>query len=469
VVGHFSTHSPLVTNLLEPALDAVLAQTSATVWLIGQDGDRFRARYIGPRAWFSDRVHATGALTSDALSEALARCDVLLQPYPDGVSARRTSTLAALRAGKPVVTNGGRLTEPFWRHDPGVELVDAPDPAALGATLVRLLGDDVRLACVAQAGRQLYARRFDVSHALASLNHQPDRGELRSQNVEFKTQHAELRRNAELKTQDSERGTRSSHSMAATAPVAAGHYAEKQLNCRSSVIAFSHRARFETAVRLAGQHRTLRLLDYGSGDGTFLTLAAQNFAACVGADLARDQVDDCRRRLASLRSVSFCEIGDLRGDRHDHAYAVVTCMEVLEHCTPAVVDTVLADLARLVAPDGRVIISVPIETGPSFLLKYAVRTVAGWRGLGDYKHYEHCPVGEAVRMIAATKHTRIERPVYDDGRGGFHSHYGFNWRSLAESAGRVLRLERTMFSPFNTPGGLLDSQAWLVCRPHDSR
>jgi hypothetical protein len=144
-------------------------------------------------------------------------------------------------------------------------------------------------------------------------------------------------------------------------------------------------------------------------------------------------------------------------------------MEVLEHCTPAVVDAVLGDLARLVAPDGRVIISVPIETGPSFLLKYAVRTVAGWRGLGDYRHYEKYPVGDAVRMIASTKQTRLARPVYDDGRHGFHSHYGFNWRHLAERARQVLCIERTVFSPFNTPGGLLDSQAWLVCRPRESR
>jgi glycosyltransferase involved in cell wall biosynthesis len=172
-VGHFGTHSPLVTNLLEPALDIVLAQTSATVWLIGQDSDSFRARYIGQRARFSDRVHATGALTPDALSETLARCDVLVQPYPDGVSARRTSTLALLRAGKPVVTNGGLLTEPFWRHDPGVEIVDAPDSAALADAVVHLLSSDLLRARVAQAGRHLYARRFDVSHALTALNDEP--------------------------------------------------------------------------------------------------------------------------------------------------------------------------------------------------------------------------------------------------------------------------------------------------------
>ena len=48
--------------------------------------------------------------------------------------------------------------------------------------------------------------------------------------------------------------------------VAHGHYAEKQLHCRSSVIAFSHRARFKKALELAGEDAQGRLLDYGSGD-----------------------------------------------------------------------------------------------------------------------------------------------------------------------------------------------------------
>ena len=101
------------------------------------------------------------------------------------------------------------------------------------------------------------------------------------------------------------------------------------------------------------------------------------FASSVGADIARDQVEDCRRRFAHLPAVSFCELRDLAGPAHTHAYAVVTCMEVLEHCPEAAVREALRDMARLVAPGDKVILSVPIETGLSFLLKYGVRTVAG--------------------------------------------------------------------------------------------
>ena len=249
------------------------------------------------------------------------------------------------------------------------------------------------------------------------------------------------------------------------AGVTHGHYAEKQLDCRSSVIAFSHRARFEKALELAGRERGAKLLDYGSGDGTFLSLLDGRFGSCVGADIAADQVEDCRRRFAQVPDVSFCELRDLAGREHTHAYAVVTCMEVLEHCPEAAARDALRDMARLVAPGGKVIISVPIETGLSFLLKYGVRTVAGWRGLSDYRHYERYPLGEALRMVCATARTHVRRPVYSGNGFEFHSHYGFNWRHIERDARAVMSVERITFSPFPMLGGMLNSQAWLVCRP----
>ncbi len=247
-----------------------------------------------------------------------------------------------------------------------------------------------------------------------------------------------------------------------------GHYARKQLDCRSSVIAFSHRARFETAIALAGSNPRGRILDYGSGDGTFLSMVAGRFGECLGADIARDQVEDCRARFAVVPNVHFCELAALRERGHEQMYDVVTCMEVLEHCPPSALRAILGDIARLVAPGGRVIISVPIETGPTFVVKYAVRTVAGWRGLSDYRYYERYPIGDALRMIFATRRTQVHRPISNEGGFETHSHYGFNWHHVEEQVAAVLTIERRLFSPFNLFGGAFSSQAWLVCRPQSA-
>jgi SAM-dependent methyltransferase len=242
-----------------------------------------------------------------------------------------------------------------------------------------------------------------------------------------------------------------------------GHYYRKQLGCKSSVIAWSHRSRFRMGLRLVGPSPR-RLLDYGCGDGTFLAMAADRIQAGCGADIAPDQIKDCQQRLAGLTNLRFCTIGELDGS-HDATYDVVTCMETLEHCTAPVVEIVLRDLARLVAPDGRVVISVPIEIGPAFVLKYALRKAAAWRGLSDYRHYESYSVRNALRMVFAGKNTVVERPVYGPPDAPSHSHYGFNWRALRERVRAHLVVEHTRFSPLGFLGGLLSSQAWFVCRP----
>jgi len=138
-------------------------------------------------------------------------------------------------------------------------------------------------------------------------------------------------------------------------------------------------------------------------------------------------------------------------------------METLEHCTEDVVAAVLRDLNRLVKPDGRVIISVPIEIGPTFILKAVVRGLAAARGLSDYRYYERYSVPDALRMIAASRNTRIRRATHGEPNALSHSHHGFNWRALRVTIAAELRLRELHFTPLSVPGGLVSSQAWFVC------
>ena len=248
--------------------------------------------------------------------------------------------------------------------------------------------------------------------------------------------------------------------------VAEGHYYRKQLGCKSGVIAWSHRSRFRVGLRLIGPS-VPKLLDYGCGDGTFLAMAANRVQEAWGADIAADQVIDCQKRLASFTNLRFCTISELADDIHSGAYPVVTCMETLEHCTAPIVEVVLRDLARLVSPGGRVIISVPIEIGPTFLLKSVVRRAAAWRGLSDYRHYEKYAFRNALRMVFARRDTVLDRPVYGEPDAPSHSHYGFNWRAMRERVRAHLTVERNLFSPLGYFGGWVSSQAWFICRPRN--
>jgi 2-polyprenyl-3-methyl-5-hydroxy-6-metoxy-1,4-benzoquinol methylase len=247
----------------------------------------------------------------------------------------------------------------------------------------------------------------------------------------------------------------------------AGEYARKQLFGRG-VIAWSHGRRFATARRLAEPHAGAALLDYGCGDGSFLALVRDLFPLSVGVEVDPALVADARARFpgGSPRFLHTAEAAALA----DGSFGVVTCMEVLEHCPEETAEHVIAELGRLVAPEGTVLVSVPVETGPSLLVKQAARAVAGWRGVPGYRDRERYTPAELARMVFATRGTAVERPLYetrfaDGAPNRYHGHKGFNWRRLAERLRRDFHLRDLRFSPVPLPGGLLASQVWMTCGP----
>jgi len=255
--------------------------------------------------------------------------------------------------------------------------------------------------------------------------------------------------------------------LGADAALRDGHYAAKQIYCKDRLIAFSHRRRFEMGLRLASMFRGRRLLDYGCGDGTFLALLCETDAApasAVGAEIDDAQVDDCRARLGHLTGVTFEHIDNLDGEAHRGAYDGVVCMEVLEHVVE--LDAIIDRLHRVLANDGTLIVSVPVETGLPLLLKQAARRVAGWRGIGDYPGTSPYTLREYAASLFAGRVAHITRPVYNVGGRGlpFHDHKGFNWRALADRLSRRFDIQRVVASPFPPLGYQFATQVWFVAQ-----
>jgi SAM-dependent methyltransferase len=248
--------------------------------------------------------------------------------------------------------------------------------------------------------------------------------------------------------------------------LAGGHYADKQLFSKARLIAWSHRRRFQTALDLASRHRMARLLDYGCGDGTFLAMLLAGPGApgsAVGFDLSDTALAECRTRLGHLPSLSFVGADDLRSPAHDGRYDGLVCMEVLEHVVEP--EAVLADFERLLAPGGRVLISVPVETGLPILVKQSVRRVAGWFGIGDYPGTSPYTAAQLLRAVFAGEAPHLERPVFrHPGGEPWHDHKGFNWQTLRARLARRFDVEATMSSPFLWLPPHLGTQAWFVAR-----
>jgi len=169
VVGHFGTYGGLIAPLLEPALLAILAPPSTSVaLLLGAGGPAFAERLTRAHPSLAGRVHAPGRLPRAALSVHLQACDAVVQPYPDGVSARRTTAMAALANGVPMVSNAGRFTEPQWAAA-GIPLAAVADAGALAAEVLDLLDDPPRRRHLAAAESDFYLREFSMGRTLRTL------------------------------------------------------------------------------------------------------------------------------------------------------------------------------------------------------------------------------------------------------------------------------------------------------------
>jgi 2-polyprenyl-3-methyl-5-hydroxy-6-metoxy-1,4-benzoquinol methylase len=249
--------------------------------------------------------------------------------------------------------------------------------------------------------------------------------------------------------------------------LASGDYARKQIYCPSRVVAWSHGSRFRLAARLASTSAGGRLLDYGCGDGTFMALTCGTFAAAVGADIDAAQLAECRRRLADLPGLEFVGTADLQGPQHDSSYDIVTCMEVLEHCVDAARVRVLDHVRGLIAPGGRVVVSVPIEIGPALAGKQFFRAVAAWRGQGDYRYRETYSPRELLLATLARPHLARAQYSVDTPSGplDYCGHKGFDWRVLEKEIRDRFHVERRLFTPLGRLGALLNSQVWFVCTP----
>jgi SAM-dependent methyltransferase len=211
-----------------------------------------------------------------------------------------------------------------------------------------------------------------------------------------------------------------------------------------------------------------RLLDYGCGDGTFVAMVHAGFTEACGVDVEPDQIAGCRTRLGDLSGVRFRMTREL-GASETEAWDVVTCMEVLEHCLVPERRRIVGELGRLCAPGGLIVVSVPIETGPSLVGKQLVRAIAGLRGLGDYAHRERYTPLEMLRGAAGLA---VPRVVFDghgsEGTFQYYGHKGFDWRDVQREISERLVIERRMFSPLSWAGPTVNSQAWFVCRPKAS-
>ena len=115
------------------------------------------------------RIQSAGELSESAISAHLLSCDLLVQSYYNGVSTSRTSVMAGLHHGIPVVTFEGSNTEQIWRQSEAVALVPWPSISQAAERISQLLDSPEERTRLANTGKNLYHMHFCVEKAVETL------------------------------------------------------------------------------------------------------------------------------------------------------------------------------------------------------------------------------------------------------------------------------------------------------------
>ena len=167
LIGHFGSMRGVVTEILEPMIRRLLeGKPDRRIVLIGSGSEALAARFRALWPELASRIVAAGNLPRDQTAEYVAACDVMVEPYPDGVSTRRSSTMGPLALGCVVVTNDGPWTEPLWRESGAVALAVSSDAGLLCERVEEVLRS--RPALGARAA-QFYDSKFSLRHTVAVM------------------------------------------------------------------------------------------------------------------------------------------------------------------------------------------------------------------------------------------------------------------------------------------------------------
>jgi glycosyltransferase involved in cell wall biosynthesis len=169
LLGHFGTYGGPITQMLDAALPSLLDRAGRVAVMLGRGSTGFVAALCRRHPQFASRCIARPDLPAHDVACHLAACDVLLQPYLDGVSSRRTSTMAGLALGKATVTTDGPATEPVWREHRLVAFARSADGVGLVETIEQLLADGNECKALGERAAAGYELYFSLGRTVETL------------------------------------------------------------------------------------------------------------------------------------------------------------------------------------------------------------------------------------------------------------------------------------------------------------
>jgi SAM-dependent methyltransferase len=194
------------------------------------------------------------------------------------------------------------------------------------------------------------------------------------------------------------------------------------------------------------------VLDYGCADAHLLSyfIGQLSRAKLVGYDPNPKLLSQASSAVSAGAQLTT-DIDALLAKRPG-VFSLIYCIEVCEHLTDKALAQLFRNIRTLAAPRGRIIIGVPIETGPSGFLKALYRMSKRGR--------QGANLEKAMRSLVNAK---IAREVTDVERFGFHTGFShINFRKTLQQ--NKFEIRKTYHLPFPLMRSVLNNEIYFVCQ-----
>ena len=219
------------------------------------------------------------------------------------------------------------------------------------------------------------------------------------------------------------------------------------------LVSWLHSQRYKNVIQaikpIAALDRPLQVLDLGCGFGRLYDVIRRSFdAEYTGVDPQSGYLDEANERYGEdPKFRSFC-VSAADPIIFDRKYDVVTALETMEHIDGPTVVRIIENIAR--AGPRRFICSVPIEVGPSVLIKNVGSLLMGYSRHKTYTWKQTLAAG-FYRLDKLPRHTT--------------SHLAFDWRWLAQTIRDHFRIVETRRLPFKYLPASISTTAFFIAEP----
>lgn len=236
-------------------------------------------------------------------------------------------------------------------------------------------------------------------------------------------------------------------------------YSQRILQQGSRLTRLAHRSRFGTVLDAIRNAQYTQALDYGCGDGWLLKMAYdQNLVKeGFGVDVEPLMLSSCKELFADIPGFQFCQPHELPEKISPKSCDLILCTETLEHIGEP--ESVLEQMLAYSQPGAKMVISVPIEIGPSLLFKQLGRYFANRKGGYGYERYRLNELFSASILWNTNSF-----PSSHSAKASNTGHKGFDYRKIDKLLQRKVTIERTILTPFPWTGHLINSTVIWICR-----